>query len=148
MKRFLLSTLAASFLGLIIYMILPPHLVESYVYWQLNKDEFKEFDTKLSESSETSLRSERLNVYPIFKAKNGRRVYFVGSLSRFGKTYQIAFIANSDTDDECSIMSFYWSEENKCEFIINKNWRISYEISSSNSHTTRQDLGLLIASRA
>jgi LacI family transcriptional regulator len=75
-----------------IFYSFPPYTVQATYYYLTHSSELNTMDIAFTESDDTTWEYKNRKLAPIFKTKDGSRLYFMGSLKRFKKQYDIAFI--------------------------------------------------------
>jgi len=90
-------------------------------------------DIAFSESDNKKWKYKNLKLAPIFKTKDGSRLYFMGALYRFNKQYHIAYIKGGYKRDICTPYLIYTSKEFNCNIPLSDGWVINYEGFSVNT---------------
>jgi len=109
-----------------IYFLFPPYTVQSSLFFVLNSEELNVIDKSFFESSQERLPKPYKNLFPIFKTENDTRVYYIGSIRRFGKVYKVAYSKGREMKAYCSPSLFYFKEKISCDIPLNSEWFINY----------------------
>ncbi|PHS11982.1 MAG: hypothetical protein COA86_18900 [Kangiella sp.] len=121
-------TLLAGILLTGTYLVVPPYTFQAIYYFLTNTEELNKIDSDFANSNKEKWVAENCNLAPIFKTKQGSRLYYIGSLNRFGRRFDIAFINGGKENDLCSPFSIYSSQRVKCDIPLSAGWVINYEI--------------------
>lgn len=131
-KRITLYLGSLIILALAIYFAFPPYAFPAYTFWVLHGQEIEKIDRKFVASGEKEWGEAELNLHPVFVSEEGSRIYFIGSLERFGQQYDIAFIKGNKILANCGLFRFYFQDNSECIIKLNNGWSIYYVIHSTN----------------
>lgn len=105
---------------------LPPYALQSYVWWAMKRTDFHSADKEFAASGTEKWQDTDLHVAPIFVARNGSRVYFIGSVTRFGRQYDIAYVSGM-ASAMCKPFLFYSERPLICSLPLGAGWTLHYE---------------------
>jgi len=116
----------------------PPYAAQASYYFFTHLDELNAMDVDFKQSEEQTWNYRNFKLAPIFKTKDGSRLYFIGSLVRFGTQYDIAFISAGRKRDICTPYLIYTVKQFDCNIPLSNGWVINY--SSADANTLKQNL--------
>ncbi len=124
-KWWVLAAIIASFAALV--YALPPYSLQAYAYWAMKRGDFAEADVAFAVSGLQKWQTDDLGVAPIFVSANGGRVYFIGSVVRFGRQYDVSFTADDPEKHTCIPLFFYANHPLICDLPLGDKWSLHYE---------------------
>ncbi|MBA6252051.1 MULTISPECIES: hypothetical protein [unclassified Colwellia] len=116
-----------------IFYSFPPYTAQATYYYLTHSSELNTMDIAFTESDDKTWEYKNRKLAPIFKTKDGSRLYFMGSLKRFKKQYDIAFIKGDYKKDFCTPYLIYTSQQFNCNIPLNNGWVINYQGFSVNT---------------
>jgi len=124
-KRWSLLLVLVLFSGA--FYSVPPYTIQAAYYFSTHSDELNAIDNTFKESDAKRWVSENNSLAPIFKTDDGSRLYFMGSLRRFGVQYDIAFIKGGSNTKICNPYLIYTSQGFNCNIPLPSGWVINYQ---------------------
>ncbi len=106
---------------------LPPYSIQSYAWWLLAKSQFEAADRDFANSGLKEWEDRELRTAPNIVTTTGKRLYFIGSIRRFGRQYDIAYTSGESKMPVCTPISFYAVKPLLCDLPLNGEWNIHYE---------------------
>jgi hypothetical protein len=128
MKKITLCIGFLTAIALTIYFSFPPYALPAYTFWVMHGQALEEMDKEFAASGKKEWDQGSFNLKPIFVSEQGNRVYFMGSLGRFGSQYDIAFLKGEKALASCGFFKFYFAQEHECKINLKNGWVIYYVI--------------------
>ena len=107
--------------------LLPPYSIQAYTYWYLNKEEFRGQDSAFKASGESERKIGSLSVRPNYRLPEQGRLYFIGSVFRFGRQYDVSYISGGRKHAKCYPIRIYTERPLICDLPLSEGWSIHYE---------------------
>lgn len=104
----------------------PPRSFHAVAYWILNRSELQQADSEFASSGETEWNLKDQPLGPIYVSPNGGRLYFIGSVYRFGRQYDLAFVKDGQSVKYCTPFLFHLERPLFCSLSLPSNWAIHF----------------------
>jgi len=108
------------------YFSFPPYTAQATYYFLTHSGELNAMDIAFTESDDKTWKYKNSKLAPIFKSKDGSRLYFMGSLKRFNTQYEIAFVTGGRKKRICTPYLIYTTKQFDCNIPLGDAWVINY----------------------